>query len=362
MDFPTVKHILPTSLSAWLLGKTEEENREAHRIWHEVVAVRHNQAVYADDYDSLQDAVDDAAARKLTTVHLNPASTYDLNQTLVLPANVRLHGDGAGFRSGAKLRATAALEPMVELGDSSALVGCFLDGNNKAHVGARLIGTRFNTLEGNTFANFPDPDGAAVRAGGALYTRLTGNFCSAVAGYGLDARKDYAPGIGYYGINVGASTMNIWGTLRLEGILTSVSDSFETVVNRAAPVVDVGGTVQSKLSLIEPYFELKRGTHSITAIKVNYSAKLNVSGGEAYCNDIYTDSTFLHFDRGTSMHIAGITVGRFHTLFAGRCAVNSCITIMPLDVWDYTTSIDIEFLEAAKTVFIVNPGDKTGVA
>jgi hypothetical protein len=290
---------------------------------------RHDRyAVYADDYDSVQAALAAAATRKIPVVRLNPESTYDLSATLTIPANVTLDGGGIamGELNRAMLRATSALDPMIELGNYSRVVGCRVNGNANAVTGV-LVRANFNLIEANWIQGLVT-GGAAVKAGGALYTRMVHNAVSNCAGFGLDALDSYsaAPEDTYYGINHGHSEQNVWGGraggIRIEGLLMSIADDFEFALDGEA-VVTVGGATATQLNMLTPYFEMEKGTaETLIGFVVNGSGYLYVQGGQFY-GDNSADSILIDSRTAYGLNVSGIFASRWGTGYAGALANGS---------------------------------------
>lgn len=311
-------------------------------------------ALHADDYDSIQAALDDAALRKLPTVYLNPASTYDLSTTLSIPDGVTLDGGGRflGAANRATLRATTALDPVVELGNYSRIVGCRLDGNGRAVTGV-LVQRNFNVIDANWIQGLI-AGGAAIKAGGALYTRLTQNAVSNCAGYGLDALNTYSlnPQATYYGINHGYSEENVWGArmggIRIEGLLHSNTDDFELTLDGEA-VVTVGGAVQSQVKFTQPYLELTAGsTEALTAFLVKGSARVDIQGGQAYgqSKDL-ASSVFLRSQTAYGLNVQGVVINRWQKGFTGTVANNAQMFVAGNTFINVGTKSDLSNLENA---------------
>lgn len=309
-------------------------SREAHNADHLALHRRYNAAIYADDYDSIQAALDAASARNIPVVYLNPASAYDVDSTLTIPQGVTLDGGAvSGGSGGAELRATAALDPMITLGGwYTGVRGCTLNGNYQASVGVMIPGVHSTLLEHNYIKNFPDPAGAAVRAGGALYSTFRRNIVSNCAGYGLDALNAYSsdPEATYYGINHGLSEQNVWGAkmggMRVEGLLTSICDDFELRLDGEAAVV-VGGTVSTTLNMQTPYFELSLGNAAaLIGIKQNGSSRIHINGGQIFGESIDSPgSVAILSQTGYGMTVIGMVFARWETALKGAVA-----TAMPL--------------------------------
>jgi hypothetical protein len=311
-------------------------------------------ALYTDDYDSIQAALLDAALRKLPTVYLNPAGIYDIDATLIIPPDVTLDGGGRGLGAlnRAVLRAATALDPIIDLSNYSRIVGCRIDGAYKA-VNGVLVQRNFNVIEANWFHRLV-VGGAAVKAGGALYTRLIHNAVSDCAGYGLDALDIYSfdPQATYYGINHGYSEQNIWGArmggIRMDGLLHSNTDDFEIQLDGEAAVT-VGGSVSASLKMTQPYFELTAGsTEALTAISMKGSSRLDVQGGQAHgqSKDL-VNSAFLRSQTAYGLNVQGVVVNRWQKCFTGTVANNAQIFVAGNAFINVGTKSDLSGLELA---------------
>lgn len=305
-----------------------DERREINNL------IRHDEyAIYADDYDSIQAALDAASARNIPVVYLNPASAYDVDSTLTIPQGVTLDGGAvSGGSGGAELRATAGLDPMIALdGWYAGVRGCNFNANYQAVVGILIDTVHYSLIERNWFQRFV-AGGAAIKAGGALYTTLRRNIVSNCAGYGLDALNAYSsvPEATYYGINHGLSEQNVWGAkmggMRVEGLLTSICDDFELRLDGEAAVV-VGGTTSTTLNMQTPYFELSLGNAAaLIGIKQYGSTRIHINGGQIFGESIDSPgSVAILSQTGYGMTVIGMVFARWETALKGAVA-----TAMPL--------------------------------
>lgn len=296
----------------------------AHRTDHLALHRAYNFAAFADDYDSVQAALDAASSSGRRRVYLNPVSTYDINTTLIIPTTVTLEGGGA------TLRASGPMEYMVRLnGNRAALQGVTLNGNNQAVSGLQLDSVHFCRIEDNGFLLFNDPTGAAIRAGGALYSTITRNAIYNIAGFGLDALNAYSSSESYYGINHGVSQQNIWGArmggIRLEGMLTSIADDFEVSLDGKA-AVEVG-PIQTWLHLYSPYFEMRRGkAEKLVAVHIKGSARASITNGQLF-GDGGDGSIAVNCNVAYGVAAQGCLFSRWDVAFGGSVAFNMPVMI-----------------------------------
>lgn len=338
---------------------------DAHKALHQA----HNLAIYADDEPDLATALAKAALHKRPRVILSPGATYPISQTLTIPVEVELDGGGRGCtsladyasRSRAQIVTDKPLDPMIQLSHFSGVRGCYINGA-RAAVGA-IYGkdTFYNVIRDNLITRFT---GYGLKFGGALFTTIKRNGFALIDGIGLDARKEYGTQ-GYYGINVGISERNEYkgavGAMKIEGILTSITDDFEGGGRSEFAYVEVGGAVQSTLNLYAPYFELSRYTHPIKAIKVDNSSHLVIRDCKAYGQVVDPEAVFLELFRVGTIHISGSVIERFATVFTGSVLSNSNVAIFANRYRNFATLNGITGLDIAESVFCVWPGDRIGV-
>jgi hypothetical protein len=327
---------------------------------------RHDRyAVYADDYASIQAALDAANTLKRTRVLLEPGKSYTITETITVPAGVTLDGGGSSYggAGGAVLRAGAALDPMVRLSGRSGVRGCIFNGNNKQAAGGVFIPSVTGcVVESNLFTLF---NVYAIRMGGALYVTLRHNAANNIDGWGVDAAAAHIEDEGaYYGVNVCLSECNDWkggiGAVRFDGIITSIRDTFEMATS-GEPVVLVGTQYQSQLTMYSPYMELTQGAGPIRAIKVAGSTRASIYGGQFFGRVEDTEAVFLDFSGGTQLVVNGCIISRFATVFDGYCTTFSHVSIHGNDYWHYQTLNGINGLATAASVFAVWPGTRIGV-
>lgn len=332
------------------------------------VTHRNRYVIYTDDEPSIQAALDKAARYKIPQVKLNPTVTYEISETLIIPAETELDGGGRGLTSNAptspqhraKLLAVGALDPMIRLSHFATVRGCKIDGNMRA-VGAVLAqDVIYTNVYDNLICCVTD---YGLRYGGCVFATIKSNTFNQIGGYGLDALKAHGT-TGYYGINVGISERNEWkgarGLMRLEGILTSVSDDFETAAT-PEPVVTVGGAAQSQLVMYAPYFEIsKSAQYTIRAIRVTADSHLTLSGGQAYGHVADPNAIFLEAQQAAHLDITGAIIRRFATVFSGTVRATASVHIAGLRMTDYTLANGFTNLAGAETVFCAWPGAKVG--
>lgn len=314
---------------------TKQDHRDDHRVMHR----RNNTAVFVDDYNSIQAALNDAEARNLNTVLLNPAGTYPIDTPIDIPPGIMLDGGRRSFgghypfasNAGAKIIANSAMSEMITLQEYGILLGCFVHGNDIATVGV-LLQKDIATVESNLFQHFADVDGAAIRAGGVVFARIAYNQIGITAGYGLDALNSYSlnPTQTYYGINHGISEFNTFGAdkpLRFEGLMASRNDDFEGVVESEAAAIIGGFDFTTQLDMYSPYFEIRAGaSFPLAAVQVNLSAHLNLYGGQIFCQRI-ADSTAIKSNLAQSLKIIGTRITRVDSGLAGDVANNCAVMI-----------------------------------
>lgn len=331
---------------------------------HETLHKAHNLAIYADDEPDIQTALNKAQQYKRSRVVFTPGKTYQISQALVVPVEVTLDGGGYGFTSlapyathnRARLLAAEQLDEMIKLSHFSGVRGCWLDGAGQATGGIFGQDTFYNAIEDNFFTRFTS---YGLKFGGCLFSTIKRNGFSLIAGYALDALRSYG-NTGYYGINVGVSELNNYqgavGAIRLEGILTSISDDFEAICN-GGPIIQVAGTVQSNLDLISPYFELKPGVGEMIAIDVLNSGSVSVQNCRAYGS---TEEQGAIFMRVTAPHRISVTnsiIARFATVFMGTMTSSSDVSIFGNRYENYSTLNGFD-LTNANSSFCIWPGDK----
>lgn len=349
---------------------TTQRTREQHINDHVRVHRRLNTIVYADDYASLAAAVDAASAAGVAEVRLNPASTYTLTDTLIIPPETRLNGGGLGYtslgagavRHRAHLVAGAALDPMIRLSNTASLTGCWVDGNSRA-VGAIYAKDTVNNVISDNFID--DFTAYGIRLGGCLFTTLKRNYTYAVDGYGLDALQAYGD-TGYYGVNVCLSERNEWqgarGAMRVEGILTSLSDDFESgAAAFDTACITVGGTVQSQVVMIAPYIELHRTTYTnvLRAIHVGPDSDFALYGGQAFSTLADTNDVFVETDRAAALHVTGSKLARWSSVFSGTLRPTATV-VLHNRYQDCAVLNGFDDLSSAAAVLAIWPGQQIG--
>lgn len=325
--------------------------------------------IYADDEPSIQAALDKAAQYGVPRVLLNPGGVYEISETLTIPAETELDGGGRGLTSNAptspqhraKLLAVDALDPMIRLSHFASVRGCKIDGNMQAVGAVYAQDVIYTKVFDNLICRVTD---YGLRYGGCVFATIKSNTFNQIGGYGLDALKAHGA-TGYYGINVGISERNEYkgdkGLMRLEGILTSVSDDFETAA-RPNPIITVGGAAQSQLVMYAPYFEIsKSAQHTIRAIRVTADSHLTLSGGQAYGHVADPNAIFLEAQQAAHLNITGTIIRRFATVFSGTVRATASVHIAGLRMTDYSVVNGFTNLASAETVFCAWPGTKVGV-
>lgn len=337
-----------------------------HVAEHNLIGKALNSAVYVANYASIQAALDDAASKNIPHVILDPSTLYSISQTLTIPAGIEL--DGCGYtpssQKRAEIRASAALNPMIALSNYATVRGCHLNGNSLALTALFGQNTVGNVIENNWIANCTT---SGVKFGGALLATLRRNVTAGIGGFGLDALDSYAadPPSVYYGLNLGISERNSWGGvqggIRLEGILTSLSDDFEFGSFAGEAAVVLGGTVQSQMILIHPYFEMTAGTASCRAILAKNSTHLSVYGAQAWGQTADAGGVFLETDQAYIIHVSGSRIGRFATVFKGPITIATNVSVFGNYYTDYSTLNGFQSLAAAESLLCVWPGDRIGL-
>lgn len=355
-----------------LTGMTPEQLRQVHQEDHLWLHRVYNSAVFADEYDSLQDAVDAAAAQKLPRVILNPTKTYTISQTLIIPPEICIDGGGRGLTSlastsprlRARIVASGALDPMIQLSHFSSLCGCYIDGGNVAIVAIFGQDTNYNIIQDNMIARC----GTGIKFGGALFTTLRNNLLSNISGYGLDALDAYSanPENVYYGVNVCLSERNEYkgaeGLVRVEGILTSIADDFESDAVSGAAMIEIGGTVQSQAVFIAPYIEVKKGDSSITVFRLENSTRVSIRDGQAYGDTLDTEAVFVSCNRPATLNVSGMVIARFATVYAGEILPTLGNVSIHGNIYRDATIINaLANLGNAESVLMVLPGTKVGI-
>lgn len=326
-------------------------SRQAHRDDHLVLHRCYNAGVFADDYDSLQAAVDAAFAAGISRVMLDPTTVYTLSSTLDVPAEVWLDGGGrsaTGFGVAAsRIRATIItsqpLDPMIRIGHFGGVIGCHINGNDIAKGAIFLQDVIYPWITDCLIAECLD---YGIKAGGALYVTIKRNYTYNISnGWGLDAQRAYG-NTGYYGINVGISEMNEWGgvagAMRFEGILTSISDDFENgSFDGPGGVIEIGaGGVNSHLIMYSPYFELGEGTSHVVAVKVNVDGSLRMYNAKAFGDNADPDDTFIECDDAVTLVVMGCAITRFGTVFKGTFRDEGTVAVVASKYSNYAVVCD----------------------
>lgn len=254
-------------------------SKHGHRDDHAIIHRRLNSVVYADDYASIQAALDDCAARKLRTVLLNASKTYLITQTLNIPAGITLNGDNA------TIRASAAMDVMIATEQYATVTRCYIHAGGTLATHGVYLSKISERLIDNKFQNFSSPEGAAIKAGGALYTWLERNYVLGAAGYALDALNAYNPVGNYYGMNVFTSIANAWGGrmgVRIEGYGQMRGDAYEGRLDGPC-ALQIGGNVQSQITVDGVYFEMTLGTAAeLVAVRIMGSARATIRDCQMY--------------------------------------------------------------------------------
>lgn len=347
-----------------LRTETFPSDRQPHIDDHRVLHRRYNTAIFADDYDSLQAAVDAGAAQGIPGVLLNPAGHYELTQTLTVPPEVYLDGGGRSITSYAptpRIRAEivtdAALDPMIQLGYFAGITGCLVNGNRVARGAVYCKDVGYNHITDNLIARCVD---YGLKFGGSLFPTIKRNYIYGIEGIGLDALRPYGD-TGYYGINVGLSERNEYGggtraAMRVEGILTSIADDFEGACNGEARVQVGAGNVASTLTMYAPYFELTSGNGPAYAIRIGNSSSLILRDGKAYGDVNDPDAIFLDGGLVDTLVVEGMEISRFATVFACALAWHSNLVIAGNRYADATTINAIRNYDVAQSRLCVWPG------
>ncbi len=271
--------------------------------------------------DDIQAALDGAASDGIATVKLNPTKTYNIADTINVPAETTLDGGGSNATSAgvtavnhlAKINATGAMGAMVSLADFAGIQGCWLDGNALATIGIQAVNLAGIVIAPRIERNFIQYVATGIKLGGATYASIKNNSMNIISAIGLDALAAY--GGTYYGGNQCHLEMNEYkGTtnhVRLEGIFISFADDFEGTPTTAS--IELAGTNVSRLSLYSPYVE---------AAKV--FLKNSVSGSNVYIYGGFIDGTslsgseFCQFTQPlTVFEMYGASVQQFVTMFTG---------------------------------------------
>ncbi len=347
--------------------RTEFPASGIHVDDHNALHRAHNLAVYADDEPDIKTALAKAAEYKIPQVKLNPANTYEIAETLVIPPEVELDGGGRGVTSNAptsvqgraKIVTTALLDPMISLSHFSSIRGCKVNGEMKAIGAIFAKDVIYNNIYDNLICRVTD---YGLKFGGCLFPVIRQNTFNQIGGWGIDALQEYGD-TGYYGINAGLSERNEYkgnkGLMRIEGILTSLSDDFETSA-RENPIVIVGGAVQSQLVMYAPYFEISKSSYPMKVVRVTADSHFTLSGGQAYGSILDVDGVFLEASNAAHLDVTGTVIRRFATVFKGTVRATASIRIAGLRLSDYTVANGFTNLADAETVFCVWPGTKIG--
>lgn len=308
--------------------ENETTSRQAHRSDHKRLHEWLNTRILVMPDESIADALTLAANNNISVVHLQPGAIYNITETLNVPQGVVIDGGSLSFAGsgGAVIRATGTTPfVMFSMAHSSGLRGLRVQGNN-ASVGA-LIQSIGISIKQCSFTSFTVQDNIAIKFGGALYCQIEDcNITS--SNYAIDALDAYAPNpaVVYYGVNKLYSRNNAYGPVRVEGIMTSLDDKFELTSNAPA-VVEIGGTVQSKLTMVDPYFELYEGDVPLVAIKVGNASRLVITGGQMFCAPVGSSGSIAILCNGSGhLSIHGLDINRFETGFSGQ------VYYAPLDI------------------------------
>jgi hypothetical protein len=328
-------------------------SRQGHKDDHAAIHRRLNSFVYADDYASIQAALDDCAARKLRMVLLNASKIYDITATLTIPDSVTLDGDWAA------IRAAATMDVMILPGNYSAVVQCRLNGGGALAANGISLTRTGQWLINNQFSNFTDPAGAAIKAGGALYCWLERNYVLGAAGYALDARQEYSPygNATYYGINVLTSTGNAWGGrmgVRFEGFGQFRGDNWELKLDGNC-ALQIGGAISTHVVVDGCYFEMTLGkATTLTGVRIMGSARASLQGcqlnGQMGCPGSAIDCATAY-----GVVMTGNTINRWAAGVGGLLANNAPVLIGGNFYVNTTTPINLKNLENAHVSLLETP-------
>lgn len=304
------------------------ESQQQHKADHDLIHTMLNSCVFVPSGESIADALTLAANNSIPVVRLQPGATYSITDTLTIPQGVIIDGGSRAWSGtgGAIIRATGSTPfVMFSMAHSSGLHGVRVQGNN-ASVGA-LIQSIGISIKQCSFTSFTVSGNIAIKFGGALYCQI--EDCNVTSSnYAIDALDAYSPNPSgtYYGVNKLYSKNNAYNAIRIEGIMTSLDDKFELTSNAPA-VVEVGGTVQSKLTMVDPYFELYKGSTDLVAIKVGNASRLVITGGEMFGDgDMAERGTAILCNGSGYISVHGLDINRWATAFAGQ------VNYAPMDV------------------------------
>ena len=324
--------------------------------------------LFADNYASIQDALNTAKTNGIPRVILDPTKTYSISSTLTIPDEICLDGGGYNRTSlaggltqpRAKISASAVLNPMISMGAYTRLEGLWIDGNNNAVCGVQCIDEVRPHIE-NCFID--DFSLYGVQFSGVLFATLRNNYIYNVSGYALDTLQTL--GSAYYGVNVGVSEGNEYkgdlGAIRLEGILTSISDDFEFSTDfTGSHIIEVGNSVQSQLTMISPYFELTP-TGSYNTIYLHTSASLSIVGGQAFGNVNNNNDVFVYCNSPDIVNISGSKFHRYSVVYEGTLGATSDVNIMGNFYENNTLINGLTGLGSTNSGLVILPGTRLGV-
>lgn len=304
---------------------TDEEARQAHKDDHLLIHRRFNSVVFANEYASVQAALDAASAGGLHTVLLDAAETYDITAPLSVPTGVTLDGDGA------LIRAATAMDTMIVMASYATITRCRIGGGNGLATNGVYLSHISERLVDNRFVNFANADGAVIKAGGALYSWLERNYVLGAAGYALDALNIYSPtpGATYYGMNVFTAMGNAWGGrkgVRIEGFGQSRGDTWELALDGGC-ALQVGANIQSHLSIDGAYFELTRGLATeLIAVRIMGSARVSLNACQIY-GALGETGMALHCNTAYGIGMTNCVVNRWQTGIGGIIANNGQVMV-----------------------------------
>lgn len=320
--------------------------RQAHKDDHRAIHRRLNGVILADDYDNLQAAFDAAISRNLRSVYLNAQRTYDITTTLNVPAGVTIDGDGA------TIRATRAMDVMIMTAQYATVTRCRLHAGNGLAAHGIYLSKISERLIDNQYVGFANADGAAIQAGGALYTWLERNYVQGAAGYALDALNAYSPTpqASYYGMNVFTSIGNAWGGrkgVRIEGFGQSRGDAWELTLDGEC-AMQVGGSIQSQIAIDGGYFEMTRGqANELTALRIMGSARATIRDCQMH-GQMGQPGRAVHCNTAYGIVMTGCSVNRWATGIEGLVSDGAQVMVGGNAFYNTTTAANVNNLAGAQ--------------
>lgn len=320
--------------------------QQAHKDDHRAIHRRLNGVILADDYDSLQSALNAAASRNLRSVYLNAGRTYDIAATLNVPPGVTIDGDGA------TIRATTALDAMIATAQYATVTRCRLHAGNGLAAHGIYLSKISERLIDNLYVGFANADGAVLQAGGALYTWLERNYVQGAAGYALDAINAYSPTpqASYYGMNVFTSIGNAWGGrkgVRIEGFGQSRGDTWELTLDGDC-AMQIGGSVQSQIAIDGGYFEMTRGlANELTALRIMGSARATIRDCQMH-GQMGEPGRAVHCNTAYGLVMTGCVVNRWATGIGGGVSDGAQVMVGGNAFYNTTTAANVNNLANAR--------------